>query len=271
MITANRDTSRVDLRVTRIGEKRPLLVRTPGCGDVAALGVGRKVEDVAVAPCRQHDRSSGVGLDLAGYQVPRDDPLGMAVDQHDVEHLCPRVHLDIARGNLPLQCLVGTNQQLLPRLSPRIKCSRDLGTAEAAVVEQPAVVARERNSLCDALVDDADTYFSQTVNVCLAGTEIATLDRVVKEAVDAVPIITVILGRIDSTLCGNRVRAPRTILEAEGFDVIAQLTKRRRRRGSRQSGSNHDHRIFSLVRRIDQLHILPVTTPLCSDRTRWDL
>jgi hypothetical protein len=34
----------------------PFLVRAPGRGGVAALGVGREVEDVAVAAGGEHDR-----------------------------------------------------------------------------------------------------------------------------------------------------------------------------------------------------------------------
>ena len=54
MIAADRNAGRMDLREAGVGEARALLVGPPGRGDVAALGVGRKVEDVAVAAGCQH-------------------------------------------------------------------------------------------------------------------------------------------------------------------------------------------------------------------------
>ena len=50
----------MNLRVTRIGEERALLVGAPGGGDVAAFGVGREEENIAVTAGGQHDRVAGV-------------------------------------------------------------------------------------------------------------------------------------------------------------------------------------------------------------------
>ena len=58
MLAADRDAGRVNLRVAGIGEERAALVGAPDGGDVAALGVGGEIEDVAVAAGGQHD---GVG------------------------------------------------------------------------------------------------------------------------------------------------------------------------------------------------------------------
>ena len=56
VVAGDRDAGRVDLRVAGVGERRALLVGAPDRRGVAALGVGREVEDVAVAAGRQEHR-----------------------------------------------------------------------------------------------------------------------------------------------------------------------------------------------------------------------
>jgi hypothetical protein len=56
--------------------------------------------------------------------------------------------------DLPLEGLVGAEQELLARLAAGVERARDLRAAEGAVVEQAAVLAGERDALRDALVDD---------------------------------------------------------------------------------------------------------------------
>ena len=70
-------------------------MRPPGRGDVAAHRVGGQEEDVAVAAGGQHDRVGEVGLDLAGHHVADDDAAGLAVDDDQLEHLVPGVHLTV--------------------------------------------------------------------------------------------------------------------------------------------------------------------------------
>src|SRR5262249_52972359 len=90
--------------------------------------------------------------------------------------------------------------------------------------------------------------------------------RVVEEAVHAVAVVLIILRGVDAALRGDRVRAPRTVLNAEVEDVVAQLAERRGRRRARQSGTDHDDRVLALVRRVDQLHLELVPVPLAIDR-----
>ena len=80
VVAADRDAGRVDLREARVGEQRAALVRPPDGGGVAALGVGREVEDVAVAAGASTTASATCGFDLAGDQVARDDAARLAVD-----------------------------------------------------------------------------------------------------------------------------------------------------------------------------------------------
>ena len=65
--------------------------------------------------------------------------------------------------HLPHQRLVGAEQQLLARLAARVERARHLRAAERPVVEQAAVLARERHALRDALVDDVDAHLRQAV------------------------------------------------------------------------------------------------------------
>jgi hypothetical protein len=109
------------------------------------------------------------------------------------------------------------------------------------------------------------------VDIGLAGPEVAAFDGVVEEAVDAVAIVAVVLGGVNPTLRGNRMGPARTVLEAEGFDLVAKLAERCGGRGARQTRPNDDYTELTLVGRIDQLHLLPVTAPLRSDRTGRNL
>jgi hypothetical protein len=159
-------------------------VRPPGRGDVAAHGVGRQEEDVAVAAGGEHDGVGQPGLDLAGDQVAGDDAAARpsTTMRSSISWRCE--HLDGAGVDLALQRLVGAEQQLLAGLAAGVERARHLRAAEGAVVEQAAVLAGEGHALRDALVDDVGADLGQAVDVGLAGAEVAALDRVVEQPVD---------------------------------------------------------------------------------------
>ena len=75
--------------------------------------------------------------------------------------------VDGARVHLAHQRLVRTEQQLLAGLAARVERARHLCAAEGAVVEQSAVLTRERHALRDALVDDVDRHLREPVHVRL--------------------------------------------------------------------------------------------------------
>src|SRR5262249_61592288 len=87
----------------------------------------------------------------------------------------------------------------------------------------PAVFARERHALRDTLIDDVHADLREPVHVGLARAEITAFDGVVEQAPDGIAVVGIIFRRVDATLRGDRVRAPRRILEAEALDVVAQL------------------------------------------------
>ena len=102
-----------------------------------------------------------------------------------------------------LERLVRAEQQLLAGLAARVEGARDLRAAERAVGEQAAVLARERHALRHALVDDVDADLRQPVDVRLARAEVAALDRVVEQAVDAVAVVLIVLRGVDAALRGD--------------------------------------------------------------------
>ena len=106
VVAADWDAGRVDLGVARVGEKRAFLVGAIGGGDVAAAGVGREIENVAVTAGREDHRIGRMPDDFAGDEVARDDALGVAVDHDEVEHLGLRKHRHGAGLNLPANGLI---------------------------------------------------------------------------------------------------------------------------------------------------------------------
>ena len=132
----------MDLRVARVGEVGALAVRSPDRAGVARHGVGREEERIAVATGREHHSVPRVRHDLTRQEVAGDDARAATVDHDDVEHLDAVPEVDVAEADLARQLLVGPEQQLLPRLTAGIERAADLGTTEAAIVEQAAVLTR---------------------------------------------------------------------------------------------------------------------------------
>jgi len=77
----------------------------------------------------------------------------------------------------------------------------------------------------------------------------------------------VILRGIDSTLCGNAVRPPGAVLNAERFYIVAEFTKRRGGRCAGESGADNDNVVLTFVGRIDQLGVAAKLIPLLGERT----
>ena len=88
-----------------------------------------------------------MGGDLSGDEVTRNDSLGVAVDEHDVEHLGVLVHRDAAERDLGTQGGVGTEQELLTCLPLGIEGTGDLSAAEGAVCKLSTIFTGEGNAL----------------------------------------------------------------------------------------------------------------------------
>ncbi len=157
-------------------------------------------------------------------------------------------------ADLAGQGLVGAEQELLAGLAAGVERAAHLGAAEAAVVEQAAVLAGERHALGDALVDDArPTPAASRYTFDLAGAEVAALHRVVEEAEDAVAVALVVLGGVDAALGGDRVGPPGRVVEREDLHVVPELAEGGRRRRPGQPRADHDDLVAALVGRVHQL------------------
>ena len=227
----------MDLRKAGIAEQCAAPVSPPDRRSVGALGVGRKVKNVPVSSRRQHNHVGGMALDRAGHQVARDDAARLAIDDHQVQHLAARVHLHAAGGLLLFERLVSAQQQLLPGLAARVERARNLHAAEGTRVEQSSVLARKRDALRHALVDDVDADLRQAIDVRFARAKVAALHRVIEEAKDAVAVVPVILRGVDAALRGDRVRAARAVVKRKTIHAIALLAERSSRGCSGESRS----------------------------------
>ena len=69
---------------------------------------------------------------------------------------------------------------------------------------------------------------ARPVDVRLSGSEVSPFDGVVEEPIDAVAVVLIVLGGVNSTLGGNRVRPARAVLVTETLDIESLLAKRRR-------------------------------------------
>ena len=230
----------MNLRVARVREEGAALVRPPRRGDVRVHRVGREVVRRTVAAGAEQHRVGGVAFDRPGREIPADDAAGLAVDDDQVEHLAVGERLDGAALDLPHHRLVGAEQQLLTGLAAGVEGPRHLRAAEGPVVEQAAVLARERDALRDALVDDVDAELRQAVDVRLARAVVAPLDRVVEQPLHAVAVVLVVLGGVDAALRRDAVRPPRAVVDAEAEDVVAELAERRCGRRAGQAGADDD-------------------------------
>ena len=271
VFAADRDARRVDLRVARVRHAGAALVGAPDRGDVRAAGVGGEIEDIAVAARREHDGVGRVAGDLTGHEVADDDALRLAIDDDEVEHLAVSVELDGAGTDHARQRGVRAEQQLLAGLAAGIERAAHLGAAERAVGEQAAVFTGERHALGHALVDDVDGHLGETVNVGLARTVVAALDRVVEQPVNRVAVVLVILRGVDASLRGDGVRAPRAVVEHEVLHLVAQLGEGRRRGGAGQAGADDDDLVLPLVGRVDELDVALVLAPLVGERAGGNL
>ena len=212
----------------------------------------------------------GERADLAGDQVAGDDTGGVAVVQHEVEHLRALEQLDGSEVHLAGERLVRAQQQLLPRLTTGIERAGDLGAAERSVVEEPAVLACEGNPLRDALVDDVHADLREPVDVGLTRPVVAALHGVVEETVHAVAVVLVVLRGVDAALRGDAVRATRRVVERQQLHPIAELAQRCRRRRAGQPAAHHHDLVATLVGGVHQLHSEAVVVPLLRDRPVGD-
>jgi len=239
---------------------------------VRLAGVGREVEDVAVAARGEHDGIGGPAADFAGVEVAGDDALGLAFDDDEVADFLVGEDFDAAGAGLLHEGRVGAEEQLLTGLAAGVERAGNLRAAEGAVGEEAAVFAGEGHALRGALVDDVDRDFGEAMDVGLAGAVVAALHGVVEEAVNAVAVVLVVLGGVDATLRGDGVRAAGRIVQHEALHLVAELGERGGGGRTGEAGAHNDDLVLPLVGGINELERLRlVLAPLLGERAGGNL
>src|SRR5438067_9035489 len=112
MLAGDWDAGRMNLGETRIAEKGATSIRPIGGGDIAPARISRKKKNVAITAGCQNNGIAGAGANRTRAQVACNNPFGVAVHDHQIEHLGLRKHRDSAGSYLPAESLVGAKQQL---------------------------------------------------------------------------------------------------------------------------------------------------------------
>ena len=110
----------------------------------------------------------------------------------------------------------------------------------------------------------------QPVYVGFAGAEVAALDGVVEEAINAIAVVLVVFCRVDAALRGDGMGAPGRILETKALNVVSELGKRRCGGSAGKSRADDEDGVFALVRRIYELQFEARAIPSCLNRTGRD-
>ena len=261
-----RDAGGVDLSETRVGEGGAPAVCPPCRRDVRGHRIGGEIEDVGITAGGQHHGVCRVAGYLTRDQISDDDSDRPAVFDDDVEHLTAGVEVDLAGVDLTHQCRVGTEQELLAGCTSCVEGSRHLGATERSVVEQSAVLPGKRNTLCCRLIDDVQRDLGETMNVGLSTPVVTALDRVVKEAIDRVSVVVIVLRSVDPSLGGDGVSPSRRVMEGENVDLVAKFAERRRSGSPGETRPDDEDLELPLVVRADEPDGELVVFPLGADR-----
>ena len=262
----NRNAGGMDLGKTGIGKQCAFLIGPVAGGDIAGHGIGGKEKDIAVAAGAKDNGIGAMALDFSGNQIPDHDAPGLSVHQNQIQHFPAGEHLHFACRYLAAQGAVGPQQQLLAGLAPGVKRPGNLGAAKAAVGQKSAVFPGKGNALGHALIDDIAADLRQAIDIGFPGPEVAALDRVVKEPPDAVSVVLVVFGSVDAALGRDAVGAARGILNAEAFDIVAQLRQRCRGCAAGKTGSDDNDLKFTFVGGVDQFQLKLMPVPFVSER-----
>ena len=103
----------------------------------------------------------------------------------------------------------------------------------------------------DALIDDIHADLRKAVNVGFTSSEVSAFYSVIKEAINAVAIIMIILGGVDATLGGDGVSASRTILITEALNVVAEFAQASSCSSPGEAGADNDDVVLAFVGRIN--------------------
>ena len=148
------NAGRVNLHIAGIRKTGTPLVTSPSRRHVRILSIGRQIKSVAVSATGQHNRIGHPAFNFSGYQVAGNNTASLTVNLHQIQHFVAGVHFDLSLMHLTHHRLIGTEHQLLTRLSTCIKRSRNLGSTKRSVRQQTAIFTGKRHALRYRLVNN---------------------------------------------------------------------------------------------------------------------
>src|SRR6185295_16990134 len=98
-----------------------------------------------------------------------------------------------------------------------------LRPAKGSVIQKTAILSRERHTLRHTLVNNVETDLGHPIDIRFTRAEVSALYRVLKEPINTVAIIAIVLGSVDTSLGRNAVCSTRTVVITETLNVITQL------------------------------------------------
>src|SRR6185312_7376492 len=108
MVSANRDTCRMDLCKAWITKICSLFMGFPYSSGIATHCICRKIEYVTIATATKHYRVPEIAFQFAGYKVAGYYTSCLAVYQYQFLHFMAGIHFYITQCYLAFQCLVCT-------------------------------------------------------------------------------------------------------------------------------------------------------------------
>ena len=110
----------------------------------------------------------------------------------------------------------------------------------------------------------------QAIDVRFPGTVVAALDGVLEKAADAIAVVLVILGGVDTALSGDRVRTTRAVLVTETGNLKAHFSERRGGGRPREARAHDNDVILPAVGWAHEAHLRLMVIPLVGQRAGGD-
>ena len=102
VLASMRYAGRVNLCKARVGESGSAQIRAVTGGDIAALGIGRQIEGIAVTSRGQDHGMCSPRSYFPAYQITSHDPSSPAIHDHEVHLFRTDVHVDSTPTDLPI-------------------------------------------------------------------------------------------------------------------------------------------------------------------------
>ena len=247
LITMNGYTGRMNLREAGIGKEGTLPVALHQSRSVGIHCIGGKEIGIAISAGSKHNSVGTETLQFAGNKITSYNTFSLTVDNDEVEHLVAGITLDCAGGNFLIERCVCAQKQLLTGLTAGIKGTANLHTTERTVGEISAIFPCKRNTLGNTLVDNSRTNLCKTINIRFPAAVIASFDGIVKETIDGVVVVLIILCSVDTSLRGNGMCPARGITYTENLDIVPHLTEGSGGRCTAKAGSDDDYLKFTFI------------------------